>query len=326
MPNDTLTMQQNAFKTPENTFDPAKFQGWMDQQAAGMGVKGSTTLPTGISSALTGPVGAGLKQQWETQQSVLEDQANKSKQAFQMQGQGFSSQMQGLDTAKKAAGGRNKQVDDSMQLSAQKAEQYVADAKGRASDMVSKLETLHTENMGKMDASKAHDMQANVQGFLMGMRDQEKGIVQEFGKDSPEYARYRETKMMGLGQVQSQIQGLYQKSLNEAGIGFETTMKDMMAVGNQYVGYNEQNHLEMLKANNNLAAAEAARRSEFDVTVAQLEGTAYENMANWVASSLAYSSDMTGQLSYLAAKEAANNAALSAERIAKINMGGGFIA
>lgn len=322
MAENTLTTQQNAFKTPEGTFDPAAFKGWVDQQAANMGVKGATTLPTEVSSALTGPVGAGFRQQWETQQAVLAGQADKAKQAFQIQGQGFSNYMQGLDTAKKNAGTRNKQVDEMIQQGLQKAEQFVADAKTRAADVMTMLDNLKKENMAQLDKAKAHDMVAGVQSFLAGLKQSTKQFMEQYGDDPAMKAYWEVTKNRGLQEVRGGVQSVFQNSLNNLLASSTAAQKEAALTGNQYVGYNEQNYLQTHQIYTQLAATESARRLDADLAFALSKGTAYENLANWTIATPELYGDFTPQLSYLVAKEAEAAALASAEKIAEMQTAG----
>jgi hypothetical protein len=323
-----LTKQQGAmtgaFDASGQGFDPIKFGEWSNKQAQAMGtVQGKQTLPGDVSSSLTGPVGSALKQDWDTQNQVLGQQAERNKQAFMLQSQGFSSGMQQTGEAKTKAAGRNQKVDEMQQQAMQQAQQYVTDAKMRSAEMNNKVESLHLETLKSLDAGKVHDMAVNLQGFLGQKKQTLKQVEQQYGRDSAEYAQTQQAYGSGIATAMSSVQSLYSKLRNDANMGYEQVAADVQKAGGQFVGYSEQNHVQILDSQAKVAASEAANRSNFDLAVAQLEGGMYENMANWLVASPFMSASLTPIMSYLAATEQANNAAASAERIAGMQGSGG---
>ena len=265
-----------------------------------------TTGQWGTSSQLTGSRAAtesAIKSSAVAQQADLQKQAEKAASALEMMGSATLSGVQGLESIQGTLREQVQSSADAFGAAAEKADEYVQAARGRVTEVLTQLDELNTKITKDLDFAKAHSMQASVQGVLGSMKAEERNIAQTYGTSSPEYAQFQASKRTALGTVQSNIQASYAQIRSEQAVSYQNAFADTATKMNMYVGYQEQQHVEMLKFQEEEQAATALQGAQLDATIEQMKMSGLENLANWIVQSPTFTMDVTPMVTALSSLE-----------------------
>jgi hypothetical protein len=239
----------------------------------------------------------------KSQQANLQEQAEKSASALEMVGASTLSGIKGLESIQGAIRQQTQSSSDSFNLAAEKADEYVQAARGRVTEVLAKFDDLNRGITKDLDFAKAHSMQASVQATLGTMKTEERNIAQTYGTNSPEYAQFQASKKNALGTVQSNIQASYAQIRSQQAESYRNAFVDTATKMNMYVGYQEQQHVEMLKFQEQEKAAISLQAAQLDTSIEQMKMSGMENLANWIVQSPSYSLDVTPMVTALAGLE-----------------------
>ncbi len=260
----------------------------------------------GTSSTLTGSRAAtaqAITSSAEAQQKDLQKQAERSASALEMVG---SATLSGVKSLEAIQGTIRQQVQssaDAFGAAAEKADEYVQAVRGRVTEVLTKLDDLNKNITKDLDFAKAHSMQASVQGVLGSMKAEERNIAQTYGTGSPEYAQFQASKRISLATVQSNIQASYATIRSQQADSYRNAFVDTATKMNMYVGYQEQQHVEMLKYQEQEQAAIALQGAQLDATIEQMKMSGMENLANWIVHSPTFTMDVTPMVTALSGLE-----------------------
>ena len=252
-----------------------------------------------------------------SQQASLQEQAGKAASALEMVGSSTLSGIRGLESIQGAIRQQTQSSSDSFNLAAEKADEYVQAARGRVTEVLAKFDDLNKGITKDMDFAKAHSMQASVQATLGTMKTEERNIAQTYGTNSPEYAQFQASKKNALGTVQSNIQASYAQIRSQQAESYRNAFVDVATKMNMYVGYQEQQHVEMLKFQEQESAAISLQAAQLDATIEQMKMSGMENLANWIVQSPSYSMDVTPMVTALASLETQEAEARTADLAAQ---------
>jgi hypothetical protein len=224
---------------------------------------------------------------------VTQKEAEKAATAQEMMGDVTTQYMQNLEAIQARTRAQMESSEDAFGAAAEKADEYVQAARGRVSTVLNKLDEINTQIMEDRDFAKAHAMQASVQATLGSMKAEERNIIENYGMDSKEYQQFVGSKQTALATVQSNIHASYQRLADEQGKTYMNVTADAMTKSHMYLGFQEQQHVEMLKYREQSKQAYALQAAQFDVGVEQLKMAGMENLANWIIETPTFSMDMT---------------------------------
>ena len=310
------------------------YQKKIQEQAASTRDIGDTSIPSALKD-WKAPwkmqnVGEAAIENYERQEVDLQKKAERAASALEVQGSNVLGGIQRLESIQSRARTSIQSAEDSWGEAAEKADEYVQAARGRVGVVLNKLDTLNKEIKEGRDFAKAHAMQASVQAVLGSMKAEERNIVQNYGADSKEFQQFRMSKMNTLATVQSNIHASYQATEEQRNTAFMNATAEAMNKGNMYVGFQEQQHVEMLKFRDASRNAYALQGAELDLNVEQMKMAGMENLANWMIETPTFSMDATPLISLLsdiAQMDEANRQTeltrQSNERMAKQGGGGG---
>lgn len=253
----------------------------------------------------------------KSQQANLQEQAEKSASALEMVGASTLSGIKGLESIQGAIRQQTQSSSDSFNLAAEKADEYVQAARGRVTEVMAKFDDLNKGITKDLDFAKAHSMQASVQATLGTMKTEERNIAQTYGTNSPEYAQFQASKKNALGTVQSNIQASYAQIRSQQAESYRNAFVDTATKMNMYVGYQEQQHVEMLKFQEQEKAAVSLQAAQLDTSIEQMKMSGMENLANWIVQSPSYSLDVTPMVTALAGLETQESEAQAAKLAAQ---------
>jgi hypothetical protein len=142
-------------------------------------------------------------------------------------------------------------------------------------------------------------MQASVQATIGSMKAEERNILETYGAGSKEYEQFQMSKMNALGTVQSNIHATYQQLQEKQGQNYLNVVSEAYTKSNMYLGFQEQQHVDMLKYKADAQNAYDLQVSQFEVGVEQLRAQGMENLANWVIETPTFSMDATPLMTLL---------------------------
>lgn len=291
---------------------------------------GDVSLPSGITTAAKGLKGAykGLGEaavsQYGKQAGVLEKEAGKAATALEMAGGTTIEYLQKLDEIRGGVTAKAKVAREAWAEAPEKADDYVQAAKGRVGEVLAKLDEINSDLGRERDFSKAHAMQASVQATLGSMKAEERNIVEVYGTDSKEYQQFQMSKMNALGVVQSNIHASFQQLQEKQGQNYLNVVSEAYTKSNMYLGFQEQQHVDMLKYKADAQNAYDLQVAQFEIGVEQLKSQGMENLANWMLETPTFSMDATplmGLLSDLVATQRAEEMAQREMRLAEKTAG-----
>ena len=115
-----------------------------------------------------------------------------------------------------------------------------------------------------------------------------------------------------MASVQSNLHARYSQLREEQGRNYLNATAEAMTKSNMYVGFQEQQHVEMLKFKQSSENAYDLQVAQFDVGMEQMKMAGMENLANWIADTPDFTMDMaslvTGISDIVATQKAAEQA------------------
>jgi hypothetical protein len=259
---------------------------------------GGTTTVGGLTGSRQAMYG-GLVSSAQAQQEDVKKQAERAASALEMVGASTLSGIQRLESVQSGIQQQVKSSADAFGAAAEKADEYVQAARGRVSEVLTQLDNLNKDIQTNMDFAKAHSMQAGVQAALGSMKDEERNIAQTYGTESKEYAQFQQSKRISLATVQSNIQASYAQLRSQQADSYRNAFVDTATKMNMYIGYQEQQHVEMLKYQEQEKAAMSLQAAQLDATIEQMKMAGMENLANWIVQSPTFTVDVTPMLTAL---------------------------
>lgn len=306
--------------TPTGSFDYEAYKTKVAQTAAATRDVGDTSVPKGAGTtvgALRGVykgVGETAISQYGQQAETQKKEAEKAATALEMTGGATIDYLQRLDKIREGTVARAGAAREAWAAAPEKADDYVQAAKARVGEVLDKLEDINAEIGRERDFSKAHAMQASVQATIGSMRAEERNIVETYGVESKEYEQFQMSKMNALGTVQSNIHATYRQLEEKQGQNYLNVVSEAYTKSNMYLGFQEQQHVDMLKYKADAQNAYDLQVSQFEVGVEQLRMSGMENLANWVLETPTFSMDATPLMTLLADMAKAQQAEVMALR------------
>lgn len=281
---------------------------------------GDTSVPAGAEATVRGlrgvykGVGETAISQYQKQAEVQKKQAEKAATALEMQGGATIEYLQRLDQIREGVATKAGAAREAWGAAAEKADEYVKAARSRVGEVLGKLDEINSQIGRDRDFSKAHAMQASVQATIGSMRAEERNIAETYGTDSKEYEQFQMSKMTALGTVQSNIHASYQQLQESQGRNYLNVVSEAYTKSNMYVGFQEQQHVDMLKYKADAQNAYDLKVSELEIGVEQLKMGGMENLANWLVETPTFSMDATPLVTLLADMAKAQQAEVMARR------------
>uniref|UniRef100_A0A6M3J8G2 Uncharacterized protein n=1 Tax=viral metagenome TaxID=1070528 RepID=A0A6M3J8G2_9ZZZZ len=311
--------------------NPEQYRDILQRTAAQTRDIGDTTVPAGVEKtleSLTGGykgIGEMAVSEYGKQAEAQKESAEKAATALKMQGGATIDYLERLENIRKGVTTQATSVRDSFSAAAEKADEYVQAAKGRVGEVMAKLDEINAEIGKDRDFSKAHAMQASVQATLGSMKAEERNILETYGTGSKEYQQFQASKMNALGTVQSNIHAAYQQLQEKQGETYLSTVSDAYTKSNMYLGFQEQQHVDMLKYKADAQNAYDLQVAQFEVGVEQLKSAGMENLANWIIETPTFTMDATPLITMLFDLYSTQVTGQQAARVAKAAEGGGGI-
>ena len=285
--------------------DTGKYQTILQQTAAQTRDIGDTSVPAGAEKAV-GELKGGYKgvgemavSEYGKQAEVQKKRAEKASTALKMQGGATIDYLQRLDEIREGVTARGGAASETWGAAAEKADDYVQASRGRVGEVLAKLDEINSQIGRDRDFSKAHAMQASVQATLGSMKAEERNIVETYGAESKEYEQFQMSKMNTLGTVQSNIHASYQQLQEQQGQNYLNVVSEAYTKSNMYVGFQEQQHVDMLKYKADAQNAYDLKVSQFEIGIEQLKSVGAENLANWIIETPTFSMDSTPLMTML---------------------------
>jgi hypothetical protein len=300
MANDVL----NPVTSPGG-FDPEAYQKTIQKTAAATRDVGDVSVPAGAKTAVGGLRGAykGIGEtaisQYGRQGEVKQKEAEKAATALEMQGGATIEYLQRLDKIRGGVTARAGAAREAWAAAPEKADEYVQAARSRVGEVLGKLEDINSQIGKDRDFSKAHAMQSSVQATLGSMRAEERNIVETYGSESKEFEQFQMSKMNALGVVQSNIHASFQQLQEQQGQNYLNVVSEAYTKSNMYVGFQEQQHVDMLRYKADAQNSYDLKVSQFEIGVEQLRMSGMENLANWIIETPTFSMDATPLMTML---------------------------
>ncbi len=290
---------------PVSGFDPEAYQKTIQKSAAATRDVGDISVPTGAQTAVSGLKGAykGIGEtavsQYGKQAEVKQKEAEKAATALEMQGGATIEYLQRLDKIREGVTAKAAAAREAWAAAPEKADDYVQASRSRVGEVLAKLDDINSQIGKDRDFSKAHAMQASVQATLGSMRSEERNIVETYGSDSKEFEQFQMSKMNTLGVVQSNIHASFQQLQEKQGQNYLNVVSEAYTKSNMYVGFQEQQHVDMLRYKADAQNAYDLQVSQFEIGVEQLRSAGIENLANWIIETPTFSMDATPLMTLL---------------------------
>lgn len=278
---------QSAAAATRRTGEPSK-QGLASAEKAAGQLRGAR-----------GDVGRAAVESFRTQAGAQKSQAQKAASALEMMGESTQRGLQNLEAIQSSVRQTAQRATESWGTAAEKADEYVKAARTRVGEVLGKLDQVNEEFGKERSFAKAHAMQASVQATIGSMRREERNILENYGTDSPEYQQFQASKRSALATVQSNIHASYQQMQEQQNQTYINAVSDAYTKSNMYLGFQEQQHVEMLKFREQSRTAYALQVSQFDVAVEQMKMSGMENLANWMVETPSFTMDMTPLMTLL---------------------------
>ena len=289
-----------------NPVDYGDYQSKIQKTAAATRDIGDTAVPSGAKDVVGGlrgnlkGVGQTAISQYGQQAVTQEKRAEKAATALELQGGATIDYLQRLEGIREGVTTRSASARDAWGAPIEKADEYVSAARQRVGDVLDKLDDINSQIGRDRDFSKAHAMQATVQATLGSMKAEERNIVETYGLDSKEFEQFQQSKQVALGAVQSNIHASYQQLQEKQGQTYLGVVTEAYTKSNMYLGFQEQQHVDMLRYKADAQNAYDLKVSEFEIGVEQLRMNGMENLANWIIETPTFSMDATPLMTLLA--------------------------
>jgi hypothetical protein len=286
--------------TTTGGFDPEAYQKTIQKTAAATRDVGEVSMPSvgGLRGTYAG-IGQAAITQYGEQAKVKEKEAEKAATALEMQGGATIEYLQRLDKIREGVTARAGAAREAWGAAPEKADEYVQAARGRVSEVLTKLDDINSQIGKDRDFSKAHAMQASVQATIGSMRAEERNILETYGTESKEFEQFKLSKMNALGVVQSNIHASFQQLQEQQGQNYLRVVSEAYTKQNMYLGFQEQQHVDMLKYKADAQNAYDLQVSQFEIGVEQLRSVGMENLANWIIETPTFSMDATPLMTLL---------------------------
>ncbi len=291
--------------TPTGGTDYEAYRSTIQRTAAQTRDVGDVTVPSGAKTAVGGLRGAyaGIGEtaisQYQKQAGVKTKEAEKAATALEIQGGATIDYLQRLDKIREGVTARADAARDAWAAAPEKADEYVQASRSRVGEVLAKLDDINSQIGKDRDFSKAHAMQASVQATIGSMRSEERNIVETYGAESKEFEQFQMSKMNALGVVQSNIHASFQQLQEQQGQNYLRVVSEAYTKSNMYVGFQEQQHVDMLRYKADAQNAYDLKVSQFEIGVEQLRSAGMENLANWVVETPTFSMDATPLMTLL---------------------------
>jgi hypothetical protein len=231
---------------------------------------------------------------------ATKQRAEKAATALEMVGSSALQGVQNLEALQGSIRTGVQKASQSWDAAAEKADEYVKAARGRVGEVLTKLDTIFDDIKTTRDFSKAHAMQASVQAVTGSMKAEERNVLQNYGADSKEYEQFRQSKIGALGTIQSNIHATYAQLEEQQKTSYLNATADAHTKSNMYVGFQEQQHVEMLKYRDDNRNAYALKAAELDASLEQMKMSGLENLANWIIETPTFTMDSTPLMTLIA--------------------------
>ena len=298
--NPITTAPSTATATPTGGSDYQSYLDRLKKAAAQTRQVGGTSVPSDVSRLVSkAPSGtAKMKGQaaisgYREESKAMQERAEKAASGLEMMGEYTGKYMQNLEAIQGQVKAQVASSKDSWGAAAEKADEYVKAARSRVGEVLGKIDDINTQIAKDRDFSKAHAMQASVQATLGSMKAEERNIAETYGTDSKEFQQFTKSKQVALATVQSNIHATYQQLEEQQGQTYLNVTADSMTKSNMYLGFQEQQHVEMLKYKEESKNAYNLQVSKFQVGVEQMKMAGMENLANWIIETPTFSMDVT---------------------------------
>lgn len=288
-----------------NTTDYSAYTDALNQAVASTKDTGTSTDYSVLNQAtegLTGSneaLGQAAIDNYKNQEAATKASAEKAAAGLELAGQAQIAQAQNIDTLKEQVAAQVASASESWDRAAGKAEEYVQKANKRVTDVLNKLDTINSEFATERSFAKAHDMQVAAQSVLGSMQAEERNILEVYGGDSKEYEQFRQSKQTALATAQSNIHASYQKLAEEQQATYMSVVSDAYTKSNMYLGYQEQQHVEMIKYADQAKASYELQATEMTFALEQAKTAGLENLANWIVDTPTFTMDATPLITLL---------------------------
>jgi len=141
---------------------------------------------------------------------------------------------------------RAEQSHQTWERAASKAAEYVANAEYEVARGLKDVTDTGKAIGTNLDFSKAHDMQVSAQAVLGSMKQAEDAI--RVNGDPNELQQFLQMKGQSLAVAQSQLQAQYGQLKTTIDTQMVQLKYDVKTKLQQYVGYNQQNHVQVLSS------------------------------------------------------------------------------
>ena len=258
----------------------------------------ASKVGSGLQGTYAEQAGAAI-QNFQQQADVTKKEAKKAATGLEMMGTSTLQGIQNLDALQQSIRAKVQSVSEEWGAAAEKADEYVKAARDRVGAVLSKIDEINTQIATDRDFSKAHSMQVAVQSSLGEMKTAERNIAENYGVDSKEFMQFQESKRTSLATLQSSIHANYAQLQEQQGITYLNAVSDAYTKSNMYVGFQEQQHVEMLKFKEESKNSYALQASQLEVSIEQLKMQGMENLANWIIETPTFSIDSTPMIALI---------------------------
>lgn len=244
-------------------------------------------------------VGKAAVSGFEAQATAQKQQAEKAASALEMVGSATLAGVQNLERIQSSIRKSTQSATESWGAAAAKADEYVQKAGARVQEVLTKLDQINEDFTQDRSFAKAHAMQSSVQATIGSMRDEERNILQNYGADSPEFQQFQASKRSALATVQSNIHASFQQMAEAQHNTYLNVVSDAYTKSNMYLGFQEQQHVEMLKYRDQSKTSYELQTAQLDATLEQMKMQGMENLSNWIVQTPSFTMDMAPLMTML---------------------------
>lgn len=304
----TLSSQQQALSLP-NFRDPTTgnwnqqaFSDWAKKAQAVYGGNVASPLSDQARTALSGQgiTGQLAVESYDKAYGMAQGQAAKSQEAFGIYSQGMGQFQGALDKGQQTATQNQTTAQGRLKKASDIAEQNAMRAQERTNQVVQSIQGLFQGALDKLDTTKAKDTQSALQATRAQMAQQERDIKQQFGVDSAEYARFKEEKAIGLGNLLAQLNSDFSKNLASMNLNMASTMADVETKMTMYQNYADQAWTETALRTAELANAYDVQVEAYQLNLEQMRMAGMTDYANYLTEIPEFGVDLNPLLSIMA--------------------------
>ena len=230
----------------------------------------------------------------QTDIAAKQQQASKAASALEQKGQSSIESLRRLDAFGEDVAAKGQQAHQSWETAAAQAKDYVATAEYEVSRTMKEMTDAAAKIGQNLDFTKAHDMQVTAQAVLGSMKQAEDAI--RVNGDPNELQQFLQMKGQSLALAQSQLQAQYGQ--------LQTTIDAQMAQAKftskaqfqQYVGYNQQNHVQVLSSMAASDAQYAIQQAQTTLAIEQTRISINDSFADFLGSTPTFAIDLQPML------------------------------